>query len=257
MALRSYDPLWQSTQTSGAFAYVPWTPSSGVELLSQIHSSPSLFSQTLNSPLSSRETSSIHTINASQNSPYHPSFNSNISFLPLTMPSTDNSSIEIVSDSRDTEDDIEIEMSLRRSTGVERTESPATGPSSSQVSESHPRDMAQRSANGNEAVDQGGTTDPQRLHLQLMETLHQLTQKVDAAHQDRARCVSAKSKLKDAEEELKKMRKDKQQMAEEIGRLKSDLSTAQSKLRSQEVILDERSCALATERAFRQHLEES
>ena len=175
------------------------------------------------------------------------------------MPSTDNSSVEIVSDSSDTEDDIEIEMSLRRSTGVERNELPATGPSSSQVrqvSESHPRDMAQRSANGNEAVDQGGTTDPQRLHLQLMETLHQLTQKVDAPHQDRACCVSAKSKLKDAEEELKKLRKDKQQMAEEIGRLKSDLSIAQSKLRSQEVILDERSCALATERSFRQQLEE-
>ena len=72
----------------------------------------------------------------------------------------------------------------------------------------------------------------------------------------RACCVSAKSKLKDTEEELKKLRKDKQQMAEEIGRIKSDLSTAQSKLRSQEVILDERSCALATERSFRQHLEE-
>ena len=45
-------------------------------------------------------------------------------------------------------------------------------------------------------------------------------------------------------------------MSEEICKLKSELSILQSKMRSQEEMLDECNCALATERSFRQHLQE-
>ena len=98
--------------------------------------------------------------------------------------------------------------------------------------------------------------DMQRPQMHIFEAINKLSEEVDARQNDSPCCAGVSANLRVAEEEITKLQQAKNQMAEEICKLKSELSILQSKMRSQEEMLDERYWALATERSFRQHLQE-
>ena len=136
--------------------------------------------------------------------------------MPLTMPSVD-SSIKIVSDDSDTEDDEiifthsddtwvrDIEALPVRTDGVDGREQLVTD---SDRSADHP---AHHPANDdNESSTTPISTaavsmDLQRLHMQIFEAINKLSEKVDAGQNYSSCCAGVSANLRVAEEEITKL----------------------------------------------------
>ena len=98
--------------------------------------------------------------------------------------------------------------------------------------------------------------DMQSFHMQIVQALNKLLEKVDAWQNDRVCSAGAGGKLRVTQEEITKLQQVRQQMVDEICKLMSELSITQLKIKSHEEMLDEHSCTLVTERSFWKYLPE-